>query len=385
MKNKIKFVIPFILGIILFSCQQEDFDSGNVQGGATPAALKSTSIPSLTKQLVDKQIPFYIQSVNGEYLCIDKSGYPVTRAKGTGNEFIWNLETPTWGMAGYRMKNALGNGNNKYLGFVPLEGSKSKTPKMVKDAAYVPCNWHLGMVSNTNLYYYIQNSRAGFFGPDWDNINTYLTVLKNNNRSCQLNAKDNVSNQEWMISPVGEYIVNGLSYTLSSEDITTMQPTFVMNLPLESGPADMERTVVLTGSYVNESEFSETKGTSVVVKNSASLSFSIPKVVDFGTSTDMTTTETWSYTEREKRTVSISVQNSLKFNQPKNTIYRVMIVGSQYKMNATYIMNLTHVSKGYPLTVSGKWKGIQVYDLRVVVKDETTGAVKIDKALEDFK
>ena len=380
MKTNLKLFLIISLIVSIFSCQQEDanvsLDSGvDIQ----LKSMQATSIPSITSQLVRYKIPFYLQTATGDYMALD-SEYPRTKALGTSDDFMWELQTPFLGLPGYFLKNTKGYNNNFFLGFTFPEGDNSKTPKMILNPSVSWNSWYIDKVKNTDLYYTVKNIREG---PGTDRVNVYLTSFSNQN--CVLREQSNVYDQEWMITPTGEYVVNSVEYTLSTEDITTMTPAYVMNLPLDNdSPTEINRNIKLTGSYTEESGFSDVHGVSVSIKNSSSSSFEVPTILGGTTNTETTTTETWSYTNNEKRVRNIAVENSLTFTQPPFTSYSVKIVGSEYKMNATYLMYLTQSPKGFPLTASGKWKGIQVYDIRVIVKDETNNIIVTDVPIEEI-
>ncbi|MDR2950886.1 MAG: hypothetical protein LBV71_16990 [Prevotella sp.] len=369
MKNKSNLGVMFLLSIFIFSCQQEDYEIEN-NDKSNSHVLKSTSIPSIASQLSKNKIPFYIQSANtGEYLTINKAT-PMTKAKDTSASFQWYFETGSF--MGYLLKNAVGNGNNKYLGFpISTASLKSQTPTMTASTASGYNYWMIQSLTNNPYFYNIVNARQMHMDPNADKTNVYLTSLTDKNHSCVLRAKDYVSNQAWSIIPIGEYVIKKVSYILSTDDVTTMRPTYLMNLPLTNNtPSNVVQVVKVAFSYIEKSGFSDTHGTTINIKNSSEKSFSVPNILGGKTNTETTTSESWSYTKSQEKTKTFALENTVTITVPPYSNYKAMVSASEYTMNATYVMELVHaINGGEPIIVSGKWNGIQVHDMTFVIDD----------------
>ncbi len=189
------------------------------------------------------------------------------------------------------------------------------------------------------------------------NNNKYFLRNTYNEQWVPFVANDNSQYREFMISPVEEFELSQISYSLRSGDGALPIPSFVDEVVVSnrSGQAQ-SMSVNFTRKAVETSTFSKAANISMSIKQSASVS--VP-VIGVGASLDITNTAgaTWTFGESEAKEDSRAYNFTLTV--PPYSNYRATISVAMYDATATYTAVYRGVNTGRTVALTGKWTGIK--------------------------
>ncbi|MDC2008443.1 ETX/MTX2 family pore-forming toxin [Bacteroides thetaiotaomicron] len=171
---------------------------------------------------------------------------------------------------------------------------------------------------------------------------------------------------KWEIIPVDEFLIENISYELTTDDKLSIEPKQIAVRELIND-TDMPATRVLAfqETVSNESSFSELVGLKITDKISVDLKVDIPEFKD-GSFTGETTTEaSWSYTVGKKETKTQVLSETVTQELPPHTTVKAEMIASKYDATMTYVAKLHGKNSGKDIYLKGKWNGVMVQESRI--------------------
>ncbi len=170
-------------------------------------------------------------------------------------------------------------------------------------------------------------------------------------------ANDNSQFREFIISPVEDFELSEVRYSLQSGDGALPIPSFVDEIIVSNRTGQQQSmSASFTRKASETSSFSKTKNISLSL--AASVKVSVPIInLDASLSVSRTSSNTWTFgnseTQEDSRTYSFSLV------VPPYSNYRATISVAMYEATATYTAVYRGVNSGRTVTLTGKWNGIK--------------------------
>ena len=125
----------------------------------------------------------------------------------------------------------------------------------------------------------------------------------------------------------------------------------------------MQRTFTYSVVTTSESTFSRTNRLTTNINTGANLSVGTPNIFGGGINTSITAGSEWSFTNggRETRTETFMFADVLTV--PAHSTVTIELVGTEYRMNITYIATLRGRTTGRTIRLTGTWQSVLVQEV----------------------
>lgn len=348
--------------LVMFSCEQEDFDGIVVKSDAEPVQTRTaTSIADFDPIAELANVPVNVINVGGVK-------YKYLTAGSTGN-LVWLAETDDGSM---RQRWYIKHNNIVLVGGNSSQYEMCVSPDYNKDypilKSYSQFLISSLFIESNSSSYNIKGGLAvlGSFPVIYDDAG-YLQAKDENSSDLKYRTTNFSAISRWKIVPVGEYRLVDVQYEKSVEagDFINQKDQFIKGAIIPVRPEAVEHTITVTEKVTEGSTFTETNG--VTTQDQSSFNWGVQAgnaplpVISIGgnLSTTITSSHTVGYTDTG--TYETSVSQSFKVVVPANKSCAIEVLKMSYNASLTYVATLEKRGgdeAGERFRIKGKWDGI---------------------------
>ncbi|WP_461140413.1 ETX/MTX2 family pore-forming toxin [Spirosoma pomorum] len=280
-----------------------------------------------------------------------------------------------------------GNLNQRFsLGILPLTGYviiKTADGKLVSAGQYtnqpgvdvlyvkpdnstIGASWNFRSGQVTSGSFILENADVlGFDGPEPTFGNVYNKVIGSQGNSIYFDKYRNQAKQEFEISLLDDFEVQGIQYINDATASVTRIPDFIVNWTYTNGSSVQQSITTDFGQKASKTSTFANKNT-FTAKVSTSVKVGIPFIANGQISTELTgaTESTYGGSEGFEDTRNYNIPLLV----PANTRITATATVARYQMNVNYIATLRGRNTGKIVRVAGTWSGVDCTDINVGVQ-----------------
>lgn len=269
------------------------------------------------------------------------------------NKWLLNWSS-TYGC--YKITPVRGSGPMCVMGELNAQWHDIEVKKKSDDVHY---RWQFETIPELGDRYYIKEIR-----PRTSNI-WYLKQQDGSATNVLANQdKGLLFRSGWCVTPVEDFSLKEITYSLSSGDGAVPIPSFMDEYIINNRTGTQQSmNATFSSKATTTSNFSENKG--LQIQTGISVKVGIPTILEATLNTSITTTASWTYGNSESKEDSRSYNFSIIV--PAYSQYRATVTVALYNATTSYKAKYRGNTTGKIIEKAGRWNGVLagliIYDI----------------------